>query len=301
MKAIETEALTKVYGETVAVDGLSMSVERGEVFGFLGPNGAGKTTTVKMLLGLVNPTAGEAQVLGHEVGDTAAMAQVGFLPEHFLFHPWMTGYGLLEMYGRLYGMSRGRRRRRIPELLALVGLSDRANSRIGEYSKGMMQRVGLAQALLNEPELVFLDEPTSGLDPLGCRQVRGVIRELGASGVTVFLNSHLLTEVEATCDRIAIISQGRLIKIGRQQDLVDQRVEVEVRAGGLTLAIRQGLARWGQVTPLRDGHLTLQIETEDVLPAIARYLVEAGVRLYALWPRSVSLEELFVQAVEEAE
>jgi ABC-2 type transport system ATP-binding protein len=124
---------------------------------------------------------------------------------------------------------------------------------------------------------------------------------LGASGVTVFLNSHLLTEVEATCDRIAIISQGRLIKIGRQQDLVDQRVEVEVRAGGLTLAIRQGLARWGQVTPLRDGHLTLQIETEDVLPAIARYLVEAGVRLYALWPRSVSLEELFVQAVEEAE
>ena len=201
---IETSSLRKQYGALTAVDGIDLQVDAGEVFGFLGPNGAGKTTTVKMLLGLVAPSAGEARVLGCRPGDPAAMRRIGFLPEHFRFPPWLTAYNFLDTHGQLYGMTASQRRTRIPELLERVGLGGRARSRLGEFSKGMQQRVGLAQALLNEPALVFLDEPTSGLDPVGRYEVREIIRELRQRGVTVFLNSHYLSEVEVTCDRVAI-------------------------------------------------------------------------------------------------
>ena len=201
---IETSSLRKQYGALTAVDGIDLRVDAGEVFGFLGPNGAGKTTTVKMLLGLVAPSAGEARVLGCRPGDPAAMRRIGFLPEHFRFPPWLTAYNFLDTHGQLYGMTALQRRTRIPELLERVGLGGRARSRLGEFSKGMQQRVGLAQALLNEPALVFLDEPTSGLDPLGRYEVREIIHELRQRGVTVFLNSHFLSEVEVTCDRVAI-------------------------------------------------------------------------------------------------
>ena len=177
---IETHNLRKTYGDTVAVDSLTLAVGAGEVFGFLGPNGAGKTTTVKMLLGLVAPTSGEARLLGHRPGDPAIMGRVGFLPEQFRFPSWLTAADFLDVHGRLYGLPAAERRARIPRLLERVGLADRARSKLGEYSKGMMQRVGLAQALLNDPALVFLDEPTSGLDPLGRREVRDLIHELRA-------------------------------------------------------------------------------------------------------------------------
>ena len=199
MPVIETSELRKVYGNTVAVDSLTLTVDRGEVFGFLGPNGAGKTTTVKMLLGLVHPTGGQARVLSHSPNAPAVMDRVGFLPEHFRFHPWLTANDFLDLHGRLYGMPANERRQRIPQLLKRVGLADWADTRLSKFSKGMSQRIGLAQALLNEPELVFLDEPTSGLDPLGRLEVRDLIRELRSAGVTVFLNSHFLSEVEVTC------------------------------------------------------------------------------------------------------
>ena len=295
---IETSNLRKTYGDTVAVDSLTLSVPKGEVFGFLGPNGAGKTTTVKMLLGLVRPTAGTVRVLGRQPGDPTVMGRIGFLPEHFRFHPWLTAAGFLDLHGRLYGLSAGERRERIPRLLARVGLADRANSRLADFSKGMAQRIGLAQALLNDPELVFLDEPTSGLDPVGRREVRDLIRELREAGVTVFLNSHFLSEVEVTCDRVAIVKRGRVVRIGTLDELTGQAVEVEIRATGLTPELMAGLARWGRVNS-EFGVLTLTVESEEVLPAVADWLVQGGARLYALAPQRLSLEELFLHVMAE--
>jgi ABC-2 type transport system ATP-binding protein len=305
---IETSDLRKVYGNTVAVDSLTLSVAGGEVFGFLGPNGAGKTTTVKMLLGLVHPTSGRATVLGKQPGHPSGLRRIGFLPEHLHFHSWLTAASFLDLHGRFYGLTAGQRRERIPRLLAQVDLADRADTRLSEFSKGMTQRIGLAQALLNEPALVFLDEPTSGLDPVGRREVRDLIRELRNAGVTVFLNSHFLSEVEVTCDRVAIVKRGRVARAGSLNELTGQSSEVEIRVGGLTPELVAGLIRWGQITsdgseisivPDECSRLVLAVASEDVLPAVADWLVQGGARLYALAPRHLSLEELFMRTMAE--
>lgn len=299
MPVIETQELRKVYGDLVAVDSVTLSVEKGEVFGFLGPNGAGKTTTVKILLGLAHPTAGRASVLGHSPGDPAVMGRVGFLPEHFRFPSWMTAAGLLDLYGRLYGLSPEERKRRTHDLLERVGLAERARTRLGEFSKGMSQRIGLAQALLNRPHVVLLDEPTSGLDPLGRREVRDLIRELRASGVAVFLNSHLLGEVEAVCDRVAIVKRGRVVRVGSLGDLQGGRIEVEMRATGLTEELVGSLASWGRVVSSEGESVTLAVEDEAVLPSVVEWLVSRGARLHEFSPRQISLEDLFAQVIEE--
>jgi ABC-2 type transport system ATP-binding protein len=305
---IETQDLRKTYGALVAVDGLNLSVDQGEVFGFLGPNGAGKTTTVKMLLGLVHPTSGRARILGCTPGDPRVMGRIGFLPEHFRFHPWLTAGGFLDVHGRLYGLTAGQRAGRIPVLLERVGLADRANARLSEFSKGMLQRIGLAQALLNHPDLIFLDEPTSGLDPVGRYEVRDVIREIRDSGATVFLNSHFLSEVEVTCDRIAIIKHGRVVRLGRLDELTMQSTEVEIRAAGLTPELISGLARWCVVSdqssavstaPDYPASLTVLVESEAVLPTLVEWLVQGGARLYGLAPKRLSLEELFMRTMSE--
>ena len=207
--AIETAALRREFGRNVAVAGLSLAVPRGEVFGFLGPNGAGKTTSLKLLLGLVAPTSGSGTVLGAPLGNTEVRARIGFLPEHFRFHDCLNARELLYFHGRLLGLPARGLDTRIEALLLRVGLDDAAHRPLRTYSKGMVQRAGLAAALLGSPELVFLDEPTSGLDPLGRLLVRDVIDELRAGGASVFLNSHLLGEVEATCDRVAFVKNGR--------------------------------------------------------------------------------------------
>src|SRR5688500_16942828 len=199
--AIKTDQLRKVFGEFAAVKGLTLQVEQGEVFGFLGPNGAGKTTSIKMLLGLISPTSGTASLLGKPVGDRDARSRIGFLPEHFRFQEWLTANEFLILNGQLLNMKTDDLKSRIDELLERVGLSDYRNKQLRTFSKGMLQRIGLAQALLNRPALIFLDEPTSGLDPVGRRLVRDVIREVRAQGTAVFLNSHLLSEIEVTCDR----------------------------------------------------------------------------------------------------
>ncbi|MEZ4769341.1 MAG: ABC transporter ATP-binding protein [Caldilineales bacterium] len=298
MPVIETENLRKVYRDVVAVDSLTLSVEQGEVFGFLGPNGAGKTTTVKMLLGLVHATSGSASLLGGKPGEPQAMAQVGFLPEHFHYHPWLTAKDFLDFHGRLYGIPDAERRQRIPVLLERVGLGGREGSRLSEFSKGMTQRIGLAQALLSRPAVVFLDEPTSGLDPLGRRQVRDLIRELRRDGVTVFLNSHLLSEVESTCDRVAIMRRGRVAGLGTIEELTGMQLEVDVRASGVTDNLRAGLAAFGRIVAEDRDRLTVQIADDSVLPAMAALLVNGGAHLYALTPRRLSLEDLFVRLVE---
>ncbi len=295
--AIETRELRKVFDENVAVRGLTLQVQQGEVFGFLGPNGAGKTTSIKMLLGLVAPTAGSAMLLGAPLGDRATRAKIGFLPEHFRFHDWLSANEFLNLHGELYAMSAAHRRQRIDELLELVGLTPFRDKQLRTFSKGMLQRIGLAQALLNEPTLVFLDEPTSGLDPVGRRLVRDIIADLKKRGTTVFLNSHLLSEVEITCDRVAFIKHGEVIRVSELKTLVDGATSVTVRAMGFAPQTIAGLAQWGKDIRADGNQITFTIGDEAALPAINRYLVAQNVEVYALTPQHLSLEDLFIQIV----
>ncbi|MGB0387574.1 MAG: ATP-binding cassette domain-containing protein [Ardenticatenaceae bacterium] len=292
---IETKGLRKVFGDKVAVDDLTLTVPPGEVFGFLGPNGAGKTTSIKMLLGLVKPTAGEGRLLGMPLGDYRARAKVGFLPEHFRFHEWMTAMEFLKLHADLYKIPRARARKRIPELLELVGLTPHAKKKLQAFSKGMKQRIGLAQALLNHPKLVILDEPTSGLDPVGRRMVRDIIRDLRDGGTTVFLNSHLLSEIEITCNRVAFIKQGKVVKISPMDSLVAGELSVEARVRNLQPETIKGLARWSPSVRVDGELLWLTLASEEDLPALNRYLVQQGAHVYALQPQKPSLEDLFIQ------
>jgi len=295
--AIDIQGLRKTFGEKVAVAGLTLSVEQGEVFGFLGPNGAGKTTSIKMLLGLIAPTSGSGRLLGASLGDPRSRQRVGFLPEHFRFHDWLSGSEFLTLHADLYGVPRSVSRGRVAELLELVGLSDHAGQKLRQYSKGMLQRIGLAQSLLNQPELVFLDEPTSGLDPVGRRLVRDIIRDLRQRGTTVFLNSHLLSEVEITCDRVAFIKYGEMIRVSPLKALVEGELTVEVRARKLTPEIAAGLSRWCRSVRVDGEALSLTVAGESALPEVNRYLVEQGAEVYALRPQQISLEDLFIQIV----
>jgi ABC-2 type transport system ATP-binding protein len=295
--AIETNALRKEFGDNVAVRSLTLQVPAGEVFGFLGPNGAGKTTSIKMLLGLVAPTSGSGQVLGAPVGSRAARARVGFLPEHFRFHDWLTAEEFLTLHGRLYRMPGPRLRARVDELLDTVGLTPFRHKNLRTFSKGMLQRIGLAQALLNDPALVFLDEPTSGLDPVGRRLVRDIIRDLRSRGTTVFLNSHLLSEVEITCDRVAFIKHGEVVRLSALKSLLEGETRVTLRAGGLTPEVLAGLAAFGRDVRADGSQVTLTVDGEATLPGLARYLVEHGAELYALTPQRLALEDLFIQVV----
>lgn len=295
--ALEIHDLRKVFDEKVAVAGLSLTVERGEVFGFLGPNGAGKTTAVKMLLGLIHPTSGKGSLLGVPLGDHRVRAKVGFLPEHFRFHDWLTATEFLTLHGQLYHMAPDVLSQRLEQLLELVGLAPHAGKKLKTFSKGMLQRIGLAQALLNQPELVILDEPTSGLDPVGRRLVRDIIRELRDQGTTVFLNSHLLSEVEITCDRVAFIKHGVVLHTSPLQTLVEGEMSVEVRARNLSPQAVQGLSRWSTNVRQDGEHLSLTLDGEADLPEVNRYLVEQGADVYALRPQHIALEDLFIQIV----
>jgi ABC-2 type transport system ATP-binding protein len=293
--AIETQHLSRRFGEKLAVADLSLAVKRGEVFGFLGPNGAGKTTSLKMLLGLIEPTTGRGTLLGKPIGDRAARAKVGFLPEHFRFQDWLTGRELLRFHGRLYGLSGSALDAKADALLTRMALQEAADRPIKGYSKGMTQRVGLAQTLLNDPDIIFLDEPTSGLDPLGRLLVRDVIHELRAQGTSVFLNSHLLGEVEATCDRVGFVKQGRVI---HELDLstTPSGLEVELR---VELASDAVLATHGTLLSHADGVARVRVDADEKLPLLAAALVRSGARLYSMTPHKRSLEDTFLAVMGE--
>ena len=226
MHVIETENLSKVYKDfwgrarVKALNNLNLTVERGEIFGLLGPNGSGKTTTNKLLLGLIFPTSGKAMVLGKPAGDVATKARIGFLPEESYLYRFLDAEETLDFYGRLFKIPGKQRKEKIDQLIEMVGLKDARKRPLKEYSKGMARRIGLAQALINDPDLVFLDEPTSGLDPIGTRDVKNLILDLGKRGKTVLLCSHLLADVEAVCDRIALLVRGNLCKLGEVKDLL---------------------------------------------------------------------------------
>ena len=278
---------------------LSLSVRRGEIFGFLGPNGAGKSTSIKMLLGLVKPSGGEAFVLGTPAGGVEVRRKIGFLPEDFRFYQWLTAAELLALHGRLSGVPPDTLRDRVPALVDLVGLTPHRDKRLQEFSKGMLQRIGLAQALIHEPELIFLDEPTSGLDPMGRRLVRDIIRAQRERGATVFLNSHILSEIEITCDEVVFIRDGEVVTSRDLRTQNGEEVRVVVRARKLTPETVAGLAQWSTSTVVNEEQLTLTTRSQDVLPDILRHLVAAGADVYQFTPQRLSLEDLFLKIMGE--
>lgn len=278
---------------------LSLSVRRGEIFGFLGPNGAGKSTSIKMLLGLVRPSGGEAFILGRSAGRVDVRREIGFLPEDFSFYDWLTASELLHLHGRLSGVPASRLESRVPELLDLVGLTPHRDKRLQDFSKGMVQRIGLAQALIHEPELILLDEPTSGLDPMGRRMVRDIIRAQRDRGATVFLNSHLLSEIEITCDQVVFLRDGEVVTRLDLRTQDQERVRVSIRARNFTPAAIGGLAVFADSVDVQEEQLTLIARSRDSLPNILRHLVSSGAEVYEFTPRKLSLEEIFLQIMGE--
>jgi len=281
------------------VSDLTLTVARGEIFGFLGPNGSGKSTSIKMLLGLARPTSGEAFVLGAPSGDVEIRRKIGFLPENFRFYEWLTPAELLHLHGRLCGVSAPKLSQRVPALIDLVGLTPHIDKRLQNFSKGMLQRVGLAQALVHEPEIIFLDEPTSGLDPIGRRMVRDIIRAQRERGVTVFLNSHLLSEIEITCDQVVFIRAGEVVTRRDMRKQQEEAVRVEVRARKLTGECVAGLSRWADSAQVDEERLTFTTPSRETLPDILRFLVASGAEVYQFTPQRMSLEELFISVMGE--
>jgi ABC-2 type transport system ATP-binding protein len=292
--AIHTVNLAKRYGHTVALAGLTMTVPPGEVFGFLGPNGAGKTTAVKLLVGLTRPTSGEGWVLGARAGDRRTRGRIGYLPELFRYQDWLSAREVLTFHCRLARIPTTDRQSEIDRALDLVGLADRGGDRVGTYSKGMQQRLGLGVALLGHPELVFLDEPTSALDPVGRHDVRGIIRSLKQLGMTVFLNSHLLTEVEQVCDRVAVVDRGRVIAMGTMDELRGGGHTVRIRVTGLDGRLDDLVRGYGDVDPEGDWYTIRGID-DEMVPRLVDELVRAGGRVYAVEPRHQTLEDRFLE------
>lgn len=296
---IETDNLTKMYGGKVGCSEICLTVGEGQIFGFLGPNGAGKSTLVKILVGLLFPSSGNARILGKPLGDRSVRRKIGFLPENFRYQDWLTGFELLSFHGSLYGLSGVEKARRIPEVLGRVGLGAKGRQKIGSYSKGMQQRVGLACALLPDPDLIFLDEPTSALDPLGRREVREIMLELRKKGKTIFLNSHLLSEVEMICDRVAIINKGNIVKEGAMGKLLAGAVEVDMVVEGISQKMLDELSALSISLKVEGSIIRLCLkETEDI-PVVAEVVVNSGGRLFSLNTKHNSLEDLFVELVKE--
>lgn len=274
-------------------------MRRGEIFGFLGPNGAGKSTSIKMLVGLVKPSGGEAIVLGAPAGGVEVRRKIGFLPEDFRFYTWLTAAELLALHGRLSGLPDNILRSRVPALVDMVGLTPHRDKRLQNFSKGMLQRIGLAQALIHEPDLIFLDEPTSGLDPMGRRLVRDIIRAQRDRGATVFLNSHILSEIEITCDEVVFIRDGEVVTSRDLRAQNSEELRVVVRARKLTQDAVAGLAPWSTSTDVDGEQLTLTTPSQDALPDILRHLVAAGTDVYQFTPQRLSLEDLFMKIMGE--
>jgi ABC-2 type transport system ATP-binding protein len=300
---IATTDLCKTYGalrrsrRVEALRGISLAVRKGEIFGLLGPNGAGKTTLVKILLGICHGTGGEARLLGRRVGDPKARRAVGYLPENLRLPDFLDAVGTLEYLGRLSGMPGAERRRAIPAALEQVGLADRSKSKVRTYSKGMLQRLGLAQALLHRPRLVVLDEPTDGVDPIGRKEIRDILLKLREGGATVFLNSHLLSEVERICDRVAILDRGRILRVGGVEELTRQGHRYRIGVEGDPAA---ALAALGELpgAAAAGGAVEFDADTPAAMNVAIDRLRAAGVVLCEVRPLAASLEDVFIEVVE---
>ncbi len=302
--AIETNDLTKCFGSLTAVNKLNLKVQKNTIHGFLGPNGAGKTTTIKILVGLLKPTAGSVRVLGQEVevDDADSRLGIGYMPELPKFPKHLKGAELLDIYGRMYGMTQQQRAEQIPKLIESVGLKGRENDLIGKYSKGMQQRIGIAQALLNNPELVVLDEPSIGLDPVGMMEVRELVKTISREGITVFLSSHLLFEVEQICDHVTIINKGSLLASDTLENVSHQLgpAMIHIELVDLSAAVIAAVKNLGFVsgTWRTDNILLVQVNTyNDVRADVSKAVTGAGGVIVGMSQKNANLEDIFIQLV----
>jgi len=302
--AIKTEGLTKTYKllmqkEPVnAVSDLDLEVHEGEIFGFLGPNGAGKTTTIKILLGLTYPTSGKAWLLGKPAGDIQVKREISYLPESPYFYEHMSGTELLDFYAQLFGTNGGARRQKVEDLLRVVGLYADRHKPLSQYSKGMLQRIGIAQALVNDPKLLFFDEPTSALDPIAHSEIRDLILRLRNEGRTVFLSSHQLSDVEMVCDRVAILNRGKLLKLGKLDELLHGG-SVEITADGVDAATMEKLRNLQAHVATKDNRVIIsQQQGEGVNQAIDIIRAAKG-QVLSVVPLRRSLEDLFMEIIRE--
>jgi ABC-2 type transport system ATP-binding protein len=308
--AIEVRDLVKTYRtpfrrrKVEALRGVSFGVARGQVFGFLGPNGAGKTTTIRVLMGLIRASAGQCSIMGHVLPSQVARGRVGFLPEQPYFYDYLTVGELLDLAGRLFGLDRVARKRRADELIVKVGLDRARDQSLKKFSKGMMQRAGLAQALMNDPDVVVLDEPTSGLDPVGRKDVRELILELRDAGKTVFFSSHILSDVETVADEIAIVARGQIQSQGTPRELVGQSLlatDVAVRLGPASEASAQALTAAAQTSRRNGDELVVALAAEADLEAWLAKAIDLGAKVISVAPRHETLEAVFLRQVASAE
>jgi ABC-2 type transport system ATP-binding protein len=306
MLAIEIKRLTKKYRsgfwlkEVVALSDLSLEVEAGSVFGFLGHNGAGKTTTIKLLIGVIHPTAGEAFIFGRPIADIVVKREIGFLPESPYFYDYLTGAELLHFCGELFGLTAKERSKRADALFDLVGLKGAEDEQLRKYSKGMLQRIGLAQALINDPKLVILDEPMSGLDPIGRKDVRDIILRLKEEGKTVFFSTHVLPDAEMICDEVGIIIKGRLRSKGRLEALLNPKVRsVEVYLSGVPREELDSLKSFSGAVIQRGGDFLITLKEEVHLPFLIDWTTKRGGKIVSVVPRKESLEDIFMEEMKE--
>ncbi|CAM4339711.1 ABC-2 type transport system ATP-binding protein [Paenibacillus endophyticus] len=303
--AIETNQLTKDYGDGRGCHGVTLTIREGEAFGFLGPNGAGKSTIVKMLTGLIKPTSGKAQIYGHASGTIEARRRLGYLPELFRYPDWLTGEEVLAFHAKLCELDKGAAKRRIQQLLDEVGIGSRGRDRLKGYSKGMQQRLGLACALLGDPDIVFLDEPASALDPVGRYEVRELLARLRGQGKTIFLNSHLLEDVEQLCDKVALLNNGQVLLEGKVCEVLRQQSIWRLRVNGYTplaaerIHLMLGTAAAVSETEAGDGTVWIELELEDdeQIGLINYLLIELGMTIYEVGKTQSRLDEWFMQAV----
>ncbi|GIP39461.1 multidrug ABC transporter ATP-binding protein [Paenibacillus sp. J31TS4] len=310
--AIDAVGLTKEYDNGRGCRDVTLAVGKGEAFGFLGPNGAGKSTFVKMLVGLMTPTRGEARLLGEPIGSLAAKRYIGYLPELYRYQEWLTGEEVVQLHARLCGVDRATAARRIPELLAEVGIGLRGRDRVKHYSKGMQQRLGLACALVSDPPIVFLDEPSSALDPIGRMEVRALLERLKERGKTIFLNSHLLEDVEVLCDRMALLNNGEVLRQGKVSEMLQERVRWRFRVSGfapvlltwlreetgLPVTLAEESGRMPAGAGVADAvWLEAELENEEQVGWLNALIVGQGMTLYEAMPIKERLEEWFMSAV----
>jgi ABC-2 type transport system ATP-binding protein len=305
--AIETTGLTKVYSSSFskrkveALSGLNLSIPEGSIFGFLGPNGAGKTTLVKLLLGIIFPTSGSARILGGEINDYKVKSKIGYLPENHKYPAYLTGGEVLQFFGKLSGLDGLDLDKKIDEKLELVQMTKWKKTKVKNYSKGMMQRLGLAQAMLNDPELIYLDEPTDGVDPIGRKEIRDILIELKNNHKTIFLNSHLLSEVEMITDRVGILNKGKLLREGTVKELTENKDEYKISIEGSIESLPDDVKRDANFTNIGGGYYSFKVADTQDLNRILDLLRNNGVIIKEMVQQKNSLEEMFISLIKEAE
>ena len=299
--AIKVDHLTKDYINVRALDNLSLEVKQGECFGLLGPNGAGKTTLMKILLNLISPSSGSVSIFSQPVKQKNIRRNIGYLPERVRIYGFLKGTEFLDYQGKLYGMNHTSRKKRIDECLKIVGMFEERSRKIGEYSKGMVQRIGLAQALLNEPGLLLLDEPAAGLDPISNKEIRDVLLTLKETGVTIFINSHLLSEIEMTCDQVAILHRGRLVKMGNKQELTIKEESIELRVEGINDVLIKKLMEVSSQLQSEGDLIRLTPKEAETISTVPEIVINHGSKLLSLTTRTESLEDIFYRLIKEEE